>query len=214
MNSKDLTPTSREAFRKVELKGPYTNKALLGIALDAAYQKDYVGALNAAKILRGKQSKELQVDEANLLLPYFYEKLGQLATASAGYAEAIKYFEDRLQAIRSISNIDQSIANNASLIKAQKTITVSGETIDLGSALPPAYFTQISLLDAYQGELMRIGDSKLIAQYRKLKNEFSGLIRQTIKMHLKKKSEFITDYMNQSRYGLARLYDRSATGAK
>jgi hypothetical protein len=205
---------SRQAFRKVELQGPYTNQALLGIALDAANQNDYVGALNAAKILRGKQTRELQVDEANLLLPYFYEKLGQLATASAGYSEAIKYFEDRLHAITSISNSALSFSSSSELNQDDKTITVSGETIDLGKALPAACFTQIGLLDAYQSEVSRLGDKNLMAQYQHLRNEFFSLIQNSVKVSLKKKSAFITDYMNQSRYGLARLYDRSANKAE
>jgi hypothetical protein len=72
---------SRDAFRNVSLDGKYTNKALLGIALTAAYQEDYIGALNAVKILKDKKSRDLPVDEANLLVPFFYERLKQLVTS-------------------------------------------------------------------------------------------------------------------------------------
>lgn len=204
---------SRKAFRKVKLKGAYTNQALLGIALDAGYQKDYVGALNATRILKNKQTNALQVDEANLLLPYFYEKLGQTATASAGYSDAIKYYEGRLRALKLAIKASQDAAIKQRL-DGNTILSVRQERIDLGDSLPPAFFTQLSLLSAYKNAVAKLGILSLKQQYEKLLGGFHHLMNTTAQSRLKTKARYMTDYMNQSRYGLARLYDQNLSDAK
>lgn len=205
---------SRQAFRKVELHGAYTEQALLGIALDAGYQKDYVGALNASRILKNKSSQAIQVDDAHLLLPYFYEKLGQLATASAGYTDAIKYYEGRLHDLKTsmATNLDDfrrfGTGNHSTIMN------VNGERIDLGEYLPPAFFTQLALLRSYKTDVDRLGKNAISTAYRQLLNRFIVLVHDVVRMELKKKSGYITDYMNQCRYGLARLYDKNVSDTK
>lgn len=209
----DYFRNSRNAFRKVKLKGPYTNQALLGIALDAGYQKDYIGALNAARILKNKQSHELQVDEANLLLPYFYEKLGQMATASAGYSDAIKYYEERLRSLNlTINTLPKNFEPYH--LQAKTILNINQERIDLGESLPAAFFTQLSLLRIYHDDVEKIGAPSLKQRYKKLLNEFNNLMYTVAQDELKKKVQYLTDYMNQSRYGQARLYDKNLSDAK
>ena len=123
---------SRDAFRNVRLDGKYTNKALLGLALTAAYQEDYVGALNAIKVLKASKTRDLPVDEANLLLPYFYERLKQLSTASAGYIEAIKYYEVRAQDIKAAMSGDSDALMKQVVSGNSSIVTINGEYLDLG----------------------------------------------------------------------------------
>ena len=205
---------SRNAFRKVTLHGEYTNQALLGIALDASYQKDYVGALNASRILKNKHKLTLQVDEANLLLPYFYEKLGQMATASAGYSDAIKYYEGRLHDLKTATAESRNYFHQVSLKNHSTIVKIHRERVDLGKYLPSSFFTQLYLLQSYKKYLNAIGDNKLDGKYDKLKNKFMRLINNIVNTELKKKSDYIADYMNQCRYGLARLYDKNLSDAK
>lgn len=203
---------SRNAFRNVELRGLYTDQALLGIALDAGYQHDYVGALNAARILKDKNSSTLQVDEAHLLLPYFYEKLGQMTTASAGYTDAISYYKKRLARLK---NTIGAVSSNSWLPSISGTsITINGEGIDLGGDLPPSFFRQYALLKIYKPVIEKLNIPSLHRQYNNLLVEFHRLIVTSTANALKDKVSYLTDYMNQSRYGLARLYDKNLSSAK
>jgi len=205
---------SREAFRKVALRSDYTNRALLGIALDAAYQKDYVGALNAARILSNQPGTALQIDEAHLLLPYFYEKLGQSSTASAGYTDAIKYYESRLRTLNRALRQDTAYYLTARLDTEHKSLEIDGEHLDLGELLPDALFQQTTLLTRYRTPISTLPDTGISTQYSQLQTRLATLLRDTARELLKQKISYLTDYMNQCRYGMARLYDKNAARKK
>lgn len=201
---------SRDAFRNVSLNGKYTNQALLGLALTAAYQEDYVGALNAVNILRDKKDRDLAVDEANLLLPYFYEKLKQLTTANTGYLEAIKYYEGRTQNIRLALPQDSDILIKQVVTTGSSTIAVNGEVVELGDKLPKFIFDNIRLLAQFQPHIDRLGDTVLRREYEAVQSRYRNILRKTVRTVLDEKIAHLTHYMNQSRYGLARMQDHDA----
>lgn len=205
---------SRDAFRNVSLDGPYTNKALLGIALTAAYQEDYIGALNAIKILRDRKTHDLPADEANLLAPYFYEKLKQPATASAGYTEAIQYYQNRSNAIKNAMQVDVESLNKQ-LISADSTnVSSNGESMDLGEKLPKFFFDNARMLARFQPHVNRMGDATLLREYSALNHEYKKLLHKAAQAILSEKASYITHYMNQSRYGLARMQDNDVSVAQ
>lgn len=205
---------SREAFRNVTLDGKYANKALLGIALTAAYQEDHIGALNAINILKEKKYRDLPVDEANLLVPHFYEKLRQLTTASAAYAEAIAFYENRVQGVKS------AIPGNPEIIKKQivtagtDTVTLNDEIVDLGERLPKFVFENVRMMVRFRPHIQRIGDASLSRDYDALDAEYGKLLLTAARLILEEKVEHLTHYMNQSRYGLARMQDHDAIAPK
>lgn len=201
---------SRDAFRNVGLDGPYTNKALLGIALSAAYQDDFVGALNAVKILKDKKGSDLPVDEANLLIPYFYEKLQQHATASAGYVEAVKYYEDRINSINALQ-IDSDDLLKQLTTSSADSVTINGEVVDLDDKLPKFFLENVRMLAMIQPHIKRIGDATLLNEYTAIYTEYKTFLRRVTQENLDKKVSYLTHYMNQSRYGLARMQDNDAT---
>ena len=205
---------SRDAFRNVSLDGEYTHQAIIGIALDAAYQKDYIGALNAARILENKHGHDLESDESHLLLPYFYEKLHQNATASAGYTSAINYYETRLNSIDAASKTNISVFKKAILDGHTENISVNGEEISLNKYLPAAFFRQVSILNAYRNKIHQAKNKYIKDKFQSLENAFANNMQTITNAILKKKAGFITDYMNQCRYGLARMYDNSASNGK
>jgi len=200
---------SRDAFRNVSLNSAFTNQALLGVALDAAYQKDYIGALNAARILNQKQGTDLESFESYLLLPYFYEKLHQNATASAGYTSAIKYYEHRLKTINSAFSSNDSIYLDIMKTSPVATLSLYGESLDLSGKLPPSFFSQLKMLNIYRKYIQSemIHADSLHSVYKKTYNIFLATLKTKTEELLKKRSVYISDYMNQCRYGLARLYD-------
>ena len=205
---------SRDAFRNVRLDGKYTNKALLGLALTAAYQEDYVGALNAIKVLKASKTRDLPVDEANLLLPYFYERLKQLSTASAGYIEAIKYYEVRAQDIKAAMSGDSDALMKQVVSGNSSIVTINGEYLDLGEKLPRFIFDNIRILTQFQPHVARIGDAALVREYEALNAAYRSTLQKTAQGRLVERSSHLSHYMNQSRYGLARMQDYEATAPK
>ena len=202
---------SRDAFRNVGLSGKYTNQALLGLALTAAYQEDYIGALNAIRVLKEKKSRDLPVDEANLLQPYFHERLRQLTTANTGYLEAIKYYEQRTQSAKDAMPSDTDVLRKQVVASNSSTININGELMDLDEKLPKFIFDNIGMLAQIQPHLDQIGDSALRREYEILNGDYRNILRKTAQLLLDEKISHLTHYMNQSRYGLARMQDHDAT---
>ncbi|MBI1425481.1 MAG: hypothetical protein GC149_18755 [Gammaproteobacteria bacterium] len=200
---------SRDAFRNVSLNSQYTNKALLGIALDAAYQADYTGAINAAEMLKNSGRNSLEKDEAYLLLPYFHEKAGQYSVATAGYNQAIVYYEARLHSLSTYNRQDIDFYIKILDSKQPDRFTIHDEGIDLEDRLPRSYFGQLHLINQYRAKVPPMQSDALTTRLRQLTAEYAELMKSETDAILAERVQYITDYMNQARYGIARLYDNS-----
>jgi len=198
---------SRNYFRNIGIKSLFANRALLGITLSAASQNDFVGALSAAHILKNKKIRELPVDESYLLIPYFYEKLQQPTTASAGYLEAINYYQKRVSNIQSIIDSDINLENYS--ITINTTLEINNNPVNF-SRVYPAYFLENYLtLKTYKKYFKYIHNEKIKMEYNQLNAEYKTTIVKMIRTILKKRIGQLDSYMNQSRFGLARLYDNN-----
>lgn len=200
---------SRESFRNVSLNSLYTNQALLGIALTAANQKDYVGALNAVRILKNKETSDLPVDESFLLMPYFYEKLQQHTTASTGYSQAVSYYQGRIAGIYNILQSNIQLAEYPIFIKDDVFININNNLINLSSTYPDYFFKNYLMLENYRKYIALPSNNKLNTSLAKLKREYETIIQAMITNRLNQRVEQLNSYMDQSRYGLARLYDNN-----
>lgn len=204
---KEFHRDSREAFRNIEIGSAYFNKALLGIALTAANQEDYIGSLNAINILKDKQLIDLSVDESHLLQPYLYEKLNQNMTASASYASAQTYFRKRIEDITAIKNHHQITAhkllNKDQLLKVENNIITTSRHLQRGFV---ANNVQLEKLKSYQPY---ISNKNLSKQYRALKDKYNLAFKSVINDVFEQRIAYLERYMNQSRYGIARLFDHS-----
>ncbi|TQV85860.1 tetratricopeptide repeat protein [Aliikangiella coralliicola] len=206
---------SRESFRNVGLNGPFTNRALLGIALTAANQKDYVGALNAVRILKQKNTFELVVDESHLLMPYFYEQLQQHTTASTGYTEAINYYQGRISEIQNILASDSllsSLYKEVPLSNSRKdsfVINIGKNQIDFSSHYPGYFFKNYLMLQSFRPYLDDLNNKQLLADFNQLKAKYDTTINKMTTIILTQRIEHLSSYMDQSRFGLARLYDKN-----
>ena len=205
---------SRDAFRNVSLDGKYTNKALLGIALTAAYQEDYPGALNATKILMNKKRHDLPVDEANLLVPYFYERLQQRTTASAGYLQAIKYYEIRTQSLQDALSNDSDSLRKQVVDTRSSAVELNNERLELNEQLPKFILDNIRMLALFQPYVARAGDAALVREFDALNTAYKNILQKAAQNILNEMLSHLTHYMNQSRYGLARMQDHDATTAQ
>lgn len=205
---------ARNAFRNVGLKGPYTNQALLGIALAAANQEDYIGALNGVRILKQNQSLDLPVDEAYLLMPYFYERLHQHSTASAGYSEAMQYYENRISAINSAKQLATADFVKKMSFMTDGTLSLQFNIIDLGDRVPPAFTADFQQLQRLQSFVAESASTKLQQHFTEVQTAYQHALHDVANSALNERIAFLTDYMNQSRYGIARLLDKNETAQK
>lgn len=205
---------SREIFRKVGAGSKYENKALLGLALSAASQNDYIGALNAVRLLKNKKTFALQVDEANLLVPFFYEKLRQHTTASAGYNDAIKYYQSRINNIDATMKLSpDSFLNNFSNI-SNSALVINKELIPAKNINFQLLSNYVRLLQDYDLYVKSSNNAKLIREHSETYSLFKNYIHKIVKQSLNRKSIQLASYMSQCRYGIARMYDNSRTKKK
>lgn len=202
---------AREAFRNVRRDGPYTNRALLGIALCAANQEDYIGALNAVRILKDNTQLDLPVDEAHLLTAYFYEKLKQFTTASAGYTDAIAYYEQRIRLLDGLNVSEADIASRVTHQADDRTISVGRELLDLDGLLPVAFFDNLRLLWSYQTYMDAMPEPALKQEFTAMQEAYRQLLGEAVREALRVRANFLTSYMNQARFGLARMHDTGAS---
>ena len=203
---KEYYRDAREAFRNIGLDSRYANRALLGIGLTATSQGDYVGGLNALSILKGKKTFDLSVDESYLLIPYVHERLQQELSASASYTEAIAYYRERLIQLKNLSNRRLDFAktgyaeNTASLI-------ISNNSLNYGEMFPLAFIDNYRKLIEFssfnQSPDLNAKIERLIFKYDEV---FQSIAMELIGRRVK----YLSSYLNQSQYGLARLYDSSS----
>ncbi len=200
---------ARNAFRNVGLKGSYTNQALLGIALSAANQEDYIGALNAVRILKEYKSLDLPVDESYLLMPYFYERLQQHSTATAGYNEAIQYYENRINSLSALQKIDDKTFTHNVGFLTDGTLSLQLNIIDLDNIAPPAFINNYHLVQKMQPYMTNGNMTAYQPQFYKLQAAHQSALHEAVNLVLQQRIVYLTDYMNQSRYGIARLLDKN-----
>jgi len=196
---------ARDTFRNITIDSRHTNRALLGIALAAASQEDYSGALSVISTLKDKQSYDLPSAESYLLLPYFYEQLFQSATASAGYFEAITYYQERIEAIK--ATIQTSTPRRKDLNHTGDTIYINKIPIRTSPDVPKFFIDNYRLLDSYNLHVKNINDKALTIEFELLKKQYEATITKMINTVLEQRIVHLNSYMDQARYGLARLYD-------
>lgn len=201
---------AREAFGNVGLNGPYTSRALLGIALSAAHQQDYVGALNAIQRLKDSNARDLPVDEAHLLIAYFYEKLEQPDTATVGYSHAIRFYEQRIADIEVAMAVEAAQLRERIVEHGAAGVPIGGEVLNLEEKLPAAFTDELRLLLSYDAGIRRIGDGGLTRAYTGLVDDYTNVLRRAARDALAENISHLNHYMSQARYGLVAIQDQNS----
>lgn len=206
---KELYRDARDAFRHIGLDSRYTNRALLGIGLTATSQGDYIGGLNALTILKDKKTSDLFVDESYLLIPYVYEKLQQEITVTASYTEAMKYYQRRMAQLENIKNKHTEFTT-LEYDENTFSIIIQGNSLNYGQQYPESFINNYRQLIEY----MRVNkDPSTFKRIEKLIAKYDKLFQRIIDALIDQRKEYLKSYLNQSRYGLARLYDSANEGA-
>lgn len=198
---------ARDNFRSINLDSPYVNRAMVGIAISAMHQDDFIGALNMLKALREKDDIDPSIHEAYLLTPYVYEEIDQLRLAAANYNQAEAYFkkhstdlEQKKAAIDANYILDMTNNSSSSLLEYTDT-NVATHT----ASLDPLTRLNIILL----GDLIRLEtDKNRQILLGRLKNELVQRAMQSTKSQLEEQKQVFDSYLSQTRFALANLYDK------
>jgi hypothetical protein len=196
---------ARESFRNVNLNSQYSNQALLGIGLSAIGQEDFIGALNAFTRLKEETIANIYIDESHLLSAFTYDKLRQSMTASTAYSEAIEYFQSRIENIN--NKIEAIQAGNIKTFKniVNQAISIEIQGQDLTKEYPQSLLNEFRDLQALQE---KIQNPKHLTDITSLKNQYLDTFKKIANNKLRNDIDHINSYLNQSRFGLAQVYDK------
>ncbi|MCK4865268.1 MAG: hypothetical protein KAT06_07535 [Gammaproteobacteria bacterium] len=211
--NKEFYRDSREAFRNIEVNSQYFNKALLGIVLTSTNQEDYIGALNAVNILKAKKTFDLSVDESHLLLPYIYEKLNQNMTASASYSDAQKHYQERIKNISALKNNVENNINVKEILANKNHVNIKNNIISFSNNIPVSFLKNSSRIEELSNYSSQFNNMKLRNDFSMLKNKYKKLLSGIFNELFEQRLTYLNSYMNQSRFGLARLFDNSNTAS-
>ncbi len=89
--------TARETLLRVRLRGPFSNKALLGVGWADALQSNYQTALAPWLELRDRDLLDGAVQESLLAVPFAFGKLDAHGSAVDHYLDALAAFDGEMQ---------------------------------------------------------------------------------------------------------------------
>ena len=209
---KEYYRDAREAFRNIKTSSRYTNRALLGIALASANQDDLIGALNALSALKNKENIDLSIDESYLLYPFIYKKLGQEMTATTSYNEAIKYYQTRIENLDKPYNKALSGLNAIKKTRNDYELVINNNLFELNRELPESVIKNpdriVALLKA-SSTLSSAAAKKSISKLTELQQDYKAAYIAVENEIISQRKVYLNSYLNQSRYGLANLFDTS-----
>lgn len=95
----DQPEVARDYLNRVRLTGPFAQAALLGAGWADAAHGDFDSALTPWLELAGRDSHDTAVQEAQLAVPFAFEKLNDRSRAVHFYEQAIGYFDNEQAAL-------------------------------------------------------------------------------------------------------------------
>lgn len=91
--------TAQQYFNQVELHGPFSNQALLGLGWAAFGMNDFGDAMAAWRELIRRDASDTNVLEAYLALPYLSYQIKSYSDSLADYKQAIEIYQDELDLV-------------------------------------------------------------------------------------------------------------------
>lgn len=191
---------ARDSFRRVKINSAYSNRALLGIGMSALNQEDYNGAINVFQKLKTQGGNDSSIAQAYLLEAFTLNKAKQNDAATVQYGEAINYYSDRanyynklLKTINEQSQVAKTLPTlelDSELLKEHVDISVMAEKL-----------SSLSKLQGYSLSQNTLQQSATV--YARLYKNYMDAMTEAVT----KKQFVFNSYLNQSNFGLTRLYD-------
>jgi len=195
---------ARNTLRKVAVDSDSANKALMGIGLAAAYQKDFVGAANAFRLLTEKPVADLSVDEAFLLLPYAQEETGNKEAAGSAYQKAINHYQRKLDELLHLQNRVLSANQNYLLKDIQDAETRAAEVFGGAGGIPIYLQKNLENLLHIQPLADEPGLEKAAED---LRQRYKNHMQQVTVKNIEARRAMLNSYLSQAKFGMAKLYD-------
>jgi len=121
-------------LRQVRLKGPLSNKALLGIGWAYSSQDQHKKALRPWIALQTRDTVDTAVQESMLAIPYTLEQIKANTNALGHYRNAVALYDQELKSINSVIGIVEGGELIASL---SKVLSAEKEDNDFRLTTPP-----------------------------------------------------------------------------
>ena len=189
---RDYYRQARHAFRQVRREGPYTERAWLGLALVSMQQRRYPEALALAQELAASDRRALPVEEAQLVVPYLYDRMRQDRQARLAYEHSIAYFERRIATLRS------------------DPVTSPAERDRLHYDLDPQSYRAIHQVFERIDALARFAaDTSVQRDIAALRRHAEETRQQLLTDAIDARRAQLHSYLSQARYGLAHVLDRA-----
>ncbi len=200
---KEFYRDARSIFKKVPLSSQYASRALLGIALSATNQGDYMSGLKALSRLKQLKTHDLPYDEAYLVLPLLYQKLEQPVSVASTYSDAVDYYQQRVAAVTQLIN-KQNNVDDIRFDAQTGDIIINQMQLDFIQQYPASFFQNQDKLAVFASAKAPAGLHKKIQH---LQQAYRKTSRQLLNSLLTQRQKFLNSYLNQARYGLARHFD-------
>ena len=200
---KEFYRDARSTFKKVPLSSQYASRALLGVALSATNQGDYMSGLKALSQLKQLKTHDLPYDEAYLVLPLLYQKLEQPLSVASTYSDAVDYYQQRVTAVTDLMNKKNNI-DDIRFDAQTGDIIINQMQLDFIQQYPASFFQNQEKLKVLASAKAPAGLHKKLQD---LQQAYRKTSRQLLNSLLSQRQKFLNSYLNQARYGLARHFD-------
>ena len=152
-------PQAIKTFSRIRLDSPLSNRALLGYGWAAAEQEDYALALKPWQELGRRSLVYAAVQEAQIAVPFAYEKLGAPGQALLSYMSAETAFEKEIARIDDVAAELQQL-DLLTALNIKDTDNRNWFLLDENNAVEPTltYLTELFSLNNFQGAVQELRD--------------------------------------------------------
>jgi hypothetical protein len=124
---------------------------------------------------------------------------------TSAYSSAVKYYKHRIATLEDLSAEHMNF-DKLNYDEGASHINIQNNSLDYGKYYPVSFIKNFQRLKNFRNV---IDDSKIKSEISALIKKFDKTYQSVIADLLDERNEYIKSYLNQSRYGLARLYDNS-----
>jgi len=191
---------ARDSFRHVKINSEYSNRALLGIGMSALNQEDYAGAINAFQKLKTQDGNDMSVAQSYLLEAFTLTKTKQNDNATEKYNEAISYYGNKTNYYDNLlKTIKENNPSSPSVLNIKLDEDIIKEHADIKTLAEE--LNSLTKLQSYPLSKNTLQQSAVM--YSRLYKVYLDSITEAVT----KKQFVFNSYLNQSNFGLTRLYD-------
>ncbi len=193
---------AHEILNQISEESQYANRALLGRVLTLIRQGELNAALVTLDQLNKKDSYDLSVAESYLLYPYLHEKQGLGNETLSSFSNASIYFQHRLKELSDIVSVVPNIENGSGV----PDLMIQQYKVDVDPFNKELLINNWNRLNYFYNE---VKEGELKIKIERLKKQYKAFYSRFIFASIDKRRKNLRSYLNQSQYGLARLYDNN-----